>query len=107
MKKTTIDNVYEKVADELNLSSKEIKDIYTQYWETIRNIISSLDISKETTEEYFKQNKTNFNLTGLGKLSCTYSDIVKYNNKKKKQYDKIKKRNTEIQQSHNNDEEIH
>lgn len=67
-----IDNIYTKVAKELNLPEELVKNTYKAYWKFIRDSIESLPLKEDLTEEKFSQLKTNFNIPSLGKLSCTY-----------------------------------
>ena len=67
-----IDNIYKKVAEELELPEELIKNTYRAYWRFIRDSIESLPLKDDLTEKEFSQLKTNFNIPSLGKLSCTY-----------------------------------
>lgn len=67
-----IDNIYIKVAKELNLPEELVKNTYKAYWKFIRDSIESLPIKENLSEEEFSQLRTNFNIPSLGKLSCTY-----------------------------------
>ena len=67
-----MNNIYKKVADELNLPEELVKNTYKAYWRFIRYSIESLPLKEDLSEEDFSKLKTNFNIPSLGKLSCTY-----------------------------------
>lgn len=67
-----MENIFEKLANELNLSKETVENTYKAYWKFIREKITSLVLKKNMTKEDFNKLKTNFNLPSLGKLSCTY-----------------------------------
>ena len=67
-----MNNIYKKVADELNLPEELIKNTYKAYWRFIRDSIESLPLKENLSEEDFSKLKTNFNIPSLGKLSCPY-----------------------------------
>lgn len=67
-----MENIFEKLANELNLSKETVENTYKAYWKFIREKITSLVLKKNMTKEDFSKLKTNFNLPSLGKLSCTY-----------------------------------
>jgi hypothetical protein len=67
-----IDNIYKRVAEELNLPEDLVKNTYKAYWRFIRDSIESLPLKDDLDEDHFSELKTNFNIPSLGKLSCTY-----------------------------------
>lgn len=71
-----LERIYRKVAKELKVDPKTVKDLYTSYWKAIREYISSLDLREDLTEEEFNKIKTNVNIPALGKLFCTYETYL-------------------------------
>lgn len=64
--------IIDKVADELNLPSELVNKTYKAYWTSVRNIIQSLPLKDNLSEQQFQELKTGFNIPCLGKLHCTY-----------------------------------
>lgn len=65
--------ILNKLSRELNIPIEELIKVYKAYWRFIRCTIESLPLKEELDEEAFSKLKTNFNISNLGKLSCTYS----------------------------------
>lgn len=76
--------VYEEVAKELNIPIETVYKTYRAFWKFIRNSIEQLPIKGDTTEEEFNQLKTNFNISSIGKLNCTFDRMI--NMKKRLEY---------------------
>ena len=87
-----LSNIIDKVSKDLNIPTKVIDRAYKSYWEFIRDKIQSLPLKEDLNEEEFAKLKTNFNISSLGKLSCTYDRMVG-----------VKKRFTYIQNIKNNE----
>ena len=66
---------------------KLVKEAYESYWKFIRESIKSLPLKDDLTEEEFNKLRTNFNITSLGKFSCTYDRYMST----KQRYKKIQK----------------
>lgn len=64
--------IIDKIAEELSLPPEVIVKTYRAYWLFIRSKIEVLPLKEELTEEQFSKLRTNFNLPHLGKLSCNY-----------------------------------
>ena len=60
------------LSKELNIPSETLIKIYKAYWRFIKSKIEELPLKEELDQESFNKLKTNFNLSNLGKLSCTY-----------------------------------
>lgn len=73
------------LAKELNIPVEELVKVYKAYWRFIRHTIEALPLKEELNEEAFSKLKTNFNVSNLGKLSCTYQRyrIIKDLNKRR------------------------
>lgn len=74
-----------RLSRELNIPIEELVKIYKAYWRFIRCTIEDLPLKEELDEKAFSKFKTNFNISNLGKLSCTYQryKIVKDLNKRR------------------------
>lgn len=69
-----MDNAYNKVAEELNLDVKAVREAYQFYWKFIRKTITSFNIKKSFNREAFDSQKTYFNLSNLGRLYVEIND---------------------------------
>ena len=65
-----------KVSRELNLPREVVDKAYKAYWLFIKNHIQSLPLKESLNEEDFAKLRTNFNISSLGKLSCTYDRML-------------------------------
>ena len=65
-----------KVSRELNLPKEVVDKTYKAYWLFIKNHIQSLPLKENLNEEDFAKLRTNFNISSLGKLSCTYDRML-------------------------------
>ena len=75
-----------KVSRELNLPKEVVDKTYKAYWLFIKNHIQSLPLKENLNEEDFAKLRTNFNISSLGKLICTYDRMLSM----KKRYKLIK-----------------
>lgn len=71
-----------RVARSLNLTQKQVENVYISYWSFIHHHASSLPL-KEASEEQFNNLTTNFNIPYIGKLYVDYGRIRNYNNQLK------------------------
>ena len=88
-----MDKIYRRVALELGIDEKDVKDIYDHYWKFIRKKIESLPLMEDLSAEEFNALRTNFNIPSLGKLSCThqrYLGVKKREEYKRKSYENKK-----------------
>ena len=69
------------VSRNLDISPDVIERVYKAYWLFIKETIQALPLKDNLSEEEFSTLKTNFNVTSLGKLTCT---LDKYNRVKKR-----------------------
>ena len=82
-----LQQLYKKVAEEMNIPVEVVELAYKSYWKFIRKTIQELPLKNDLSEEEFAKLKTNFNIVSLGKLSCTYDrykrkkEQLKYRNK--------------------------
>lgn len=79
--------VYKEVSDELNIPIEIVYKTYRAFWKFIRSSIEQLPLKEDITEEEFKKLKTNFNISFLGKLNCTFDRMINM----KKRFEYIKK----------------
>lgn len=75
-----------KVSRELNLPREVVDKTYKAYWLFIRHHIQSLPLKENLNEKDFAKLRTNFNISSLGKLNCTYDRMLSM----KKRYKLIK-----------------
>lgn len=73
----TLQQIYEKVAEELGLPVSLVAKTYRADWQFIRASISELPLKEDLTEQDFNSLHTCFNIPSLGKLHCTYPRYVK------------------------------
>lgn len=80
------------VSKDLGISPDVVEKVYKAYWLYIKTTIEALPLKEDLTEEEFSKLRTNFNISSLGKLSCT---LDKYKGTKSR-FKKIEKfRNAE------------
>lgn len=72
--------IYNKVAQQLNIPKERISKVYTAYWYYIRQYISQLPLKNIDNIEGLS---TSINIPSLGKLHCTQQEFTK----KKKKYE--------------------
>lgn len=77
----TLEDIYAKVSEELNIPVEDVKAIYNSFWSFIRETIKQLPLKEDLTDEEFNKLRTNFNIPSVGKLGCSLD-----------RYKKIKKR---------------
>lgn len=73
----TYKSIIKKVSEELNLPLEVVDKTYKAYWVFIKDTINSLPLKENINEEEFTKLRTNFNISSLGKLSCTYDRMLK------------------------------
>lgn len=79
-----INSLYEKVALDLGLDKKDVKEAYKLYWEYFRKEIEKLPLKEDLNRDDFNSLKTSFNIPSLGKFYCTYDRYLRLKNKLKK-----------------------
>lgn len=87
MVKTDYEPFYKAVSEELGIQKDIVKTVYLSYWKFIKNTIEELPLLNDLTMSEFNELRTNFNVTSLGKFSCTYDKYLST----KQRYNKIKK----------------
>ena len=76
--------IYEKVANNTEVSPQVVKDIYESIFGFISERIGEFDQLDQVPEEEFKKLRLSFNLPQLGKFFISYKSIQ--NLKKQRQY---------------------
>ena len=76
--------IYEKIANNTNISPQVVKDIYESIFGFISERIGEVDNMDQISEEDFKNLRMSFNLPQLGKFFISYKSIQ--NLKKQRQY---------------------
>jgi Na+/phosphate symporter len=64
-----------KLSKEVGLPVDVVKKVYSTYWLTVREYLSSLplkELDDNISEEEFKKLRTSINIPSIGKLHCTY-----------------------------------
>ena len=84
-------NLYNKVANEMNIPVEVIELAYKTYWKFIKKTIQELPLKEDLSEEEFAELKTNFNIVSLGKLTCNYDRYKKVKQKEEYRHAKNKK----------------
>lgn len=87
-----LQQLYKKVAEEMNIPVEVVEFAYKSYWKFIRKTIQELPLKDDLSEEEFAKLRTNFNIVSLGKLSCNYDRYkrIKLREKYKNEYIKNK-----------------
>lgn len=89
---SSLDLIYKKVSEEVELPIEVVKSVYTSYWSFIRNKITELPLKDINTKEEFDKLKTNFSIPFFGKMYLTWN---RFNNiKNKYKYVESKKHTT-------------
>ena len=80
-----------RLSYKLGLSKDMVAKIYKAYWQYIKTTIEDMPFERDLTPEEFDSLRVNFNITGLGKLTCSYDKYVLFSQRKKKRDAKYKK----------------
>lgn len=88
IKDRTIVNIIRKVATKYGLTNREVEDIYSTYFKTIKSLIVVNKV-KGVTDQEVDDVKSNFNLPGFGKLYMNKNKAKIINNKLKDKDDTI------------------
>lgn len=67
-----MEKTLDRLSVELKIPRKEILEAYKAYWKFIRSTIEKLPLKEDLDEIEFGRLRTNFNISKLGKLHCTY-----------------------------------
>lgn len=86
----SIKEVIREAALQLNLPQEYVWKVYKNYWKSIREFMSSLQI-KDITEEEFEKLQTSVNIPSLGKFYIDFKSIKH----KKDKYEIYKNKKTE------------
>lgn len=65
-----------KVSQEMNIPPEVVDAAYKSYWKFIKQIIQSLPLKDNISEEEFAKLRTNFNIPSLGKMTCTFDRMM-------------------------------
>lgn len=84
---TQYQEILTKVSNDNNIPITIVQNVYQTYWYIIRNIVQSLPLKEDITEEEFVKLKPNINITRLGKLYVLYPKYLKL----KKKYQLLQK----------------
>lgn len=79
-----LDQIYKKIAEELNLDIEVVKAAYQSQWLFIREKIEELPINIGMSEEEFNSLRASFNIPSLGKMFTSFDKIQK--NKRRIEY---------------------
>lgn len=69
-------NIIGKVSKELDIPVEVVDAAYKSYWKFIKQTIQSLPLKDDIDEEEFAKLRTNFNISSLGKLTCTFDRMM-------------------------------
>ncbi len=67
-----MDKIYSNAAKDLGIPKKIIKEVYTSFWQFIKETTKNIDFDKHYTEEEFMSSHNSFNLPRLGNIGCSY-----------------------------------
>ena len=84
MRGTKNKKIYEKIANNNNVPTQMVKDIYESMFKFISDRVREVDGISEKTEEDFKKLRLSFNVPLLGKFYITHDSVQRI--KKHKQY---------------------
>ena len=86
-------DIISKVSQEMGLLPEVVDTAYKSYWKFIKQIIQSLPLKDDISEEDFTKLRTNFNIPSLGKLTCTFDRMMGI----KKRFKYIKKLREDVE----------
>lgn len=69
-------DIIKTVSNDLNIPKEVCDEVYRSYWGFIKKTIKELPLDINMTEEEFNKLRTNFNIASIGKLYCTYDNII-------------------------------
>lgn len=72
--------IFEKVAQDLGMPKADVEKIYKMYWKAIREYVSSLPLKDDLSDDEFNMLKPNVNIPSIGKFNVT---LDRYKNIKK------------------------
>lgn len=78
-----IQEIINKVADEMGLSRALATSVYINYWKFFKDTVGELPDMVDITEEEFDKLRVNFNIPELGKFTTNYKKVLKANKYKK------------------------
>lgn len=90
--------IYQKVANKLDLPIEVVKAAYNSFWLYIKNNIQQLSL-RNISETEFNRLSTSFNLPSLGKIYSTYKKVLGTNKSiliKSQKYAQNKKNNPNV-----------
>ncbi len=64
--------IYPQVAKDMGITVEEVRYTYMMFIKHLIDIMGEIDLSKDMTEEEFKQLRTNFNIPSVGKIGLPY-----------------------------------
>lgn len=82
MRGTKNKKIYEKIANNNNISPQLVKEIYESMFGFIKDRIGEVDNLDKKTEEDFKELRLSFNIPLLGKMFISHESIQKLKNQK-------------------------
>lgn len=88
IKDKTILNIIRKIAREHNMSSREVSNLYSTYFKSIKTIVGTIEV-KGQSEDIVDLAKTNFNLPGFGKLYMNKNKVKLINKRLDERDDSI------------------
>lgn len=68
--------IVNRVSGDTSISPDIVDKAYKAFWKYIRDSIESLPLKDKHTEEEFSDLRTNFNISSLGKLTCTFDRYI-------------------------------
>lgn len=83
-KDIVLTRIYNEIAIKHKVSSQEVEDIYYQLFKFIKTTVENLKTKKAKTLEDLDEVKCNFNLPRFAKFYMNKNQVLKYNNRRKK-----------------------
>ena len=100
-----LNEMIDKVAEDMNMPSEKVHKIYYSYWKFIKTTIEGFPLKDDLKFDEFITLRTNFNIPRLGKLYCTVDDYyrIKYAYKNRN-HDKGKRTCSDVQRNSDDNE---
>lgn len=69
---TSVEFAILKTSHELGFPSEIVGKVYRAYWLALKQVVQTLPLKEDLTEENFSKLRTSFNIPSLGKMFVTF-----------------------------------
>ena len=70
-------NIYKKVAIQLGIEEKDVKQAYESYWKFFKDRMKFIKIGNNISKEEFEKQSTVFSILKIGKFYAPYTNKVR------------------------------